>query len=69
MNKIKHYRNEIGTSQRDLGEMVGVGQSAIDRYESGVRKVSVPMAWKIVNALNKLGSKCRFGDVFPSPTK
>lgn len=67
MNKLKQYRNSIGVNQKDLGESVGVGQSTIDRYESGKRKVSVAMAWKLVHALNEFGSDCSFDQVFPNP--
>jgi putative transcriptional regulator len=67
MNQIKNYRNSIGATQKQLGDAVGVGQSTIDRYESGVRKLRVNQCWKIVNALNELGAKCKFDDVFPNP--
>ncbi|HFQ4860128.1 TPA: helix-turn-helix transcriptional regulator [Vibrio vulnificus] len=67
MNQIKNYRNSIGATQKQLGDAVGVGQSTIDRYESGVRKLRVDQCWKIVNALNELGAKCSFNDVFPDP--
>ncbi|EGR4105001.1 TPA: helix-turn-helix transcriptional regulator [Vibrio cholerae] len=67
MNQIKHYRNSIGATQKELGDLVGVGQSAIDRYESGARKPCVNQCWNIVNALKGLGAKCEFHDVFPNP--
>ncbi|WP_025523224.1 helix-turn-helix transcriptional regulator [Vibrio parahaemolyticus] len=67
MNRIKHYRNAVNATQKDLGEVIGVGQSTIDRYESGERKVNVSTAWSIVNALNTFNANCSFSDVFPEP--
>ncbi|EOW9223423.1 helix-turn-helix transcriptional regulator [Vibrio cholerae] len=67
MNKIKQYRNTVGVTQKELGELLGVGQSTIDRYESGVRKINYQIAWKIVDSLNQLGANCSFDDVFPNP--
>lgn len=67
MNKLKHYRNAINATQKDVGDIVGVSQSSIDRYESGIRKLNTSKAWEMVNALNRLGSSCSFTDVFPDP--
>lgn len=67
MNNLKYFRRTINVNQKDIGDLVGVGQSTIDRYENGKRKVTVPMAWKIVQALNQLGAACSFSDVFPEP--
>ncbi|EPF2927894.1 helix-turn-helix transcriptional regulator [Vibrio navarrensis] len=67
MNKIRHYRNAVRATQKDLGEVIGVGQSTIDRYESGERNLNVSTAWKIVKALNGLNANCTFSDVFPEP--
>ncbi len=67
MNNLKYFRGMINVNQKDIGELVGVGQSTIDRYENEKRKITVPMAWKIVKALNMLGATCSFADVFPEP--
>ncbi|HDL9513641.1 TPA: helix-turn-helix transcriptional regulator [Vibrio cholerae] len=67
MNKIAEHRNRIGISQSDLSKLVGVTPSAIGNYESGTRNINVDMCWKIVIALNSLGAKCTFQDVFPNP--
>ncbi|EKO3629015.1 helix-turn-helix transcriptional regulator [Vibrio metschnikovii] len=67
MNNIKEYRNSIGITQKRLGKAVGVGQSTIDRYENGVRKINYQTAWMIVDSLNQLGAHCSFDDVFPNP--
>lgn len=67
MNRIKYYRNSAKATQKELGAAIGVGQSTIDRYESGERKVSVETAWLIVTSLNTLGAECSFDDVFPEP--
>ena len=36
--KIKQLREARGLSQRDLGRMVGVNASAVNRWESGEKK-------------------------------
>jgi putative transcriptional regulator len=69
MNKLKHYRNSINATQKDVGDAVGVSQSTIDRYESGTRKLNTNKAWALVDALNHLGSQCSFSDVFPNPVE
>ena len=35
MKRIREKRNERGLTQRQLGEMVGVSESAISQFESG----------------------------------
>lgn len=67
MNKLKVFRGQIKATQKDIANLVGVSQGTIDRYESGARKVNITMSWKIVNALNSLGAKCEYEDVFPNP--
>lgn len=69
MNKIKKYRNQIRVTQKEVAELVGVNQSSINRYETTNRKITIDMAWLIVRALNQLGAKCGFCDVFPNPTE
>jgi putative transcriptional regulator len=69
MNNIKYYRNAIKARQKDLGSAIGVGQSTIDRYESGERNLNISIAWNLVNALNDLGATCSFEDVFPNPNR
>ncbi|MFV0576019.1 MAG: helix-turn-helix transcriptional regulator [Vibrio sp.] len=67
MNRIKQYRNTIGVNQKTIGDLVGVDQSSINRYETGERKPSIEMGWKIVKVFNCLGCNCSFNDVFPDP--
>lgn len=65
MNKLKDLRHQVKATQKDIADLVGVSQGTIDRYESGARGVSIPMAWKLISALNSLGAKCSIADVFP----
>ena len=51
---IKKYRNEIGITQADLAEKVGVSHEFIRRIESpkGKKSFSIDTIWKISIALN-----------------
>lgn len=44
-------RKEKGFTQQQLAEMVGITQSALSRYEKGIRTPSVPTAQRIAAAL------------------
>lgn len=65
MNKLKDFRIQAEATQKDIADLVGVSQGTIDRYESGARRVSISMAWKLISALSSLGVKCSFEEVFP----
>lgn len=47
MTKIKEIREKLKMSQQELGEAVGVGQTAISNYEVGDRIPDVPVAIKL----------------------
>ncbi|MCU7998098.1 helix-turn-helix domain-containing protein [Shewanella sp. SM95] len=67
MTNIKKILKAINRSQDDLASEVGISQGSVNHYANGNRKPSYDMAWKVVNALNRLGSSCSFTDVFPDP--
>ncbi|HAS6095357.1 TPA: helix-turn-helix domain-containing protein [Vibrio vulnificus] len=67
MQKIREVRVKAGISVRDLASLIGTQNSAVYHYESGRRTPDFNQCWKIVNALNELGAKCSFNDVFPDP--
>ncbi len=56
--KIREERIKQGVSQKELGEMVGLPQQAINRIEQGQRKLDVELFEKLCKALNikKIGS-------------
>lgn len=51
---IKKYRNEVGITQAELAERIGVSHEFIRRNESrkGKKSFSVDTVWKISLALN-----------------
>lgn len=49
---IRFYRERTGLSQKELAEMVGVGQQMIAKYEEGSRVPSLFGAVKIAKALH-----------------
>lgn len=51
MNMIREYRNRLGWTMKELGDRVGVTESAISLYELGKRKISYEMLLKISEAL------------------
>jgi putative transcriptional regulator len=67
MTNIKKILKAINRSQDDLAIEVGISQGSVNHYANGNRKPSYDMAWKVVNALNRLGASCSFTDVFPDP--
>ncbi|EKF9664397.1 helix-turn-helix transcriptional regulator [Vibrio cholerae] len=67
MQKIREVRTGAGISVSDLASLIGTESSAVYHYESGRRTPDFNQCWKIVNALNSLGAKCSFNDVFPNP--
>lgn len=67
MSKLKTIRCKIGATQAELAREIGLSQSAINHYENGNRSVDTTTGWRIVQALNRLGAKCTFEDVFPKP--
>lgn len=51
--RIKELRVNLGLTQEELGEMVGVKKAAINKYESGlVRNIKRDMQEKLAKALN-----------------
>lgn len=49
---IRYYRKREGLSQRELGEMVGVGQQMIAKYEEGSKVPNVFNAVQLAKALH-----------------
>ena len=52
MTAIYKYRKESGLTQRELGEIVGVAQSTMAQYETGVRKPDIITLKKLAAALH-----------------
>ena len=58
-NRIKEIRNELGLSQAQLAEMVGVSRNTISSIETGQFSPTAKLALVICIALEK-----KFEDVF-----
>lgn len=52
MNRIKSERQQAGLSLKRLGEMVGLSDGTISRYESGAREPKLATWKKLAKALN-----------------
>ena len=50
---IAKLRNEIGLSQRELAEGVGISQSMVAQIERGSKALTVPLAKQIAEKLGK----------------
>ena len=50
---IAKLRNEIGLSQRELAEDVGISQSMVAQIERGSKALTVPLAKQIADKLGK----------------
>lgn len=53
VNHIKKFREELGLTQEELGELVGVAQETISQYENETRCPGIIMAKNIAGALNR----------------
>ena len=52
MTAIYKYRKELGITQKQLGNTVGVNQSTINQYETGARKPDIITLKKLAVALH-----------------
>lgn len=58
--QIKTYRQKKKLSQKELGKMIGVVDSAISSYELGKNSLSLSMIFKIAKVLD-----IKVNDLFP----
>lgn len=65
MNRIAIVREAAGITQADLYKKLGWRQSRLSNYEGGKRPLKLSDARQIVLALNELGVRASFDDVFP----
>lgn len=49
--RIRHRRWMIGTTQQQLAEQVGIKFQQIQKYETGMNRVSASRLWDIANVL------------------
>lgn len=52
MTAIYKYRKENGFTQKQLGSLIGVAQSTITQYETGVRKPDIVTLKKLATVLH-----------------
>ena len=50
--RIRHYRWMNGTTQQQLAEAIGIRFQQIQKYETGMNRVSASRLWDISNVLN-----------------
>ena len=58
---LREYRESIGLTQSELGQLVGVNARTISAYETGVRKPSSKVGIKISRVFN-----VRLEEIFPN---
>lgn len=51
-NKLKQFREELGLTQEQLGELVGVSRQAINAIETGKFEPSIWLAYDIAKVFN-----------------
>lgn len=49
--RIRHRRWMVGMTQQQLGEVVGIKFQQIQKYETGMNRVSASRLWDIASAL------------------
>ena len=50
--RIRRRRRELGMTQRDLGEEIGVRFQQVQKYETGRNRVSASKLWDIAQCLD-----------------
>ena len=50
--RIRHRRWMVGMTQQQLGEKVGIKFQQIQKYETGMNRVSASRLWDVANALD-----------------
>lgn len=50
-NRVKRRRREIGMSQRDLAQAIGVSYQQIQKYESGANRISAGRLFMIAKCI------------------
>ena len=49
MKMVKEIRKSRGYSQKELAKLLGISDSTLAHYESGIRKITLEMFLKILN--------------------
>ena len=49
--RLRHRRWMLGLTQQDLAEKVGIKFQQIQKYESGINRMSAGRLWDVANAL------------------
>ena len=60
---LKNVRYQLGLSQREFADLLGVNKASISLYEIGVRQPSFPTIRKIVNELKKHNIQLKYSDL------
>lgn len=50
--RIRKFRTELGLSQKELAEKLGVAQNTVAQYEKGTSKLSIEVLYYLTLALN-----------------
>lgn len=51
-DQIRDARKAKGLTQKELGEILGIGEPTVNKYESGKQNPTVETLFKIAEALN-----------------
>ncbi len=65
MNNIANERKKLGITQSELAGACGWNQSRLANYEAGIRAPDLESCRRLVEAMNKLGSKTSLDVLFP----
>ncbi len=50
-NRLRERRKELGMSQSDLGDALGISFQHIQKYEIGINRVAASRLWDLANVL------------------
>lgn len=63
-NNLKHIRKQLGLSQAELGELIGVSQGNVSHCELQRQEVSPEMARRVIAAAKEKGVQISFNDIY-----
>ena len=66
-NNLKSIREQLGLSQAEFGELLGVSQGNVSHCEQQKQEVSPDMARRVIAAAKEKGVEVTFDDIYRIP--
>lgn len=66
-NNLKSIREQLGMSQAEFGELIGVSQGNVSHCEQQRQEVSPEIARRVIAAARSKGLDVSFDDIYVAP--